>query len=246
MKLKLVLLLIFSFCAGIVHAQRITVTGRVTDDSGSTIPGASVVLKGTNTGAFTDMDGNYSLNAQLNDTLVFSFIGMETREVRITGSITNVQLASAMIGLEEMVVIGYGTVRKSDLTGSVSSIKMDDMKERSITSLEGFLQGTAAGVQVTSGDGTPGGGMSVKIRGAASVNASSEPLYVVDGFPIVSEQMESSVSYGANISAGIGGYQSPLASLNPGDIESRQAGFDSHQYRRKYLHHMKHLTPSVH
>ncbi len=220
MKLRLFYLFIMILCAGIVQAQRITVTGRVTDDSGSTIPGASVVLKGTNTGSFTDMDGNYSLNVQMNDTLVFSFIGMETREVRVTGSPTNVQLNSAMIGLEEMVVIGYGSVRRSDLTGSVSSVKMDDMKERGITTLEGFLQGTAAGVQVTSTDGTPGGGMSVRIRGAASINASPEPLYVIDGFPVVSETMEHDAPYGGNFSGTVGGYQSPLASLNPGDIES--------------------------
>ena len=220
MKLKTCLLLLLMFCMGYIHAQNITVTGKVTDENGSPVIGATVVIKGTTSGTITDVDGNYSLDVSENNILAFSFVGMETVESRVTGSPINVVLKSDVIGLEEVVVIGYGSVKKSDLTGSVSSVNTEDMKERSISTVEGLLQGTAAGVQVTSGDGTPGGGMTVKIRGAASINASAEPLYVVDGFPIVSDQMETSGAYGGNFSQNIGGYTSPLSTINPGDIAS--------------------------
>jgi TonB-linked SusC/RagA family outer membrane protein len=163
------------------------ITGKVSDDSGQTVPGASVIVKGTTIGTITDMDGKFTLNIP-NDakTLVLSFVGMLSQEVAIgTKTTFNVTLAQETIGLEEVVAVGYGTVRKKDLTGSVSSVGGSKLAERSSFSAAQALQGKAAGVVVQQTNSAPGADAKVMIRGNRSLLATNDPLYVVDGVPLV-------------------------------------------------------------
>ena len=162
------------------------VTGKVTDSSGTPLPGASVVVKGTTTGVITDNNGNYSLsNITENATLQFSFIGMKTQEVKIgTQTTINVVLTEESIGLDEVIAIGYGTMKKSDLTGSVSQIKSEAINAFPSTNVFQALSGRSSGVQVMQTTGAPGASISIRIRGSNSIQGSNEPLYVVDGFPV--------------------------------------------------------------
>ncbi len=172
------------FVAQAALAQSRSVTGRVTSKSeGGSIPGVNVLVKGTTTGAITDADGGYSVTVPGNEaTLVFSFIGYATQEVPVGDRSTiDVQLADVQNSLDEVVVIGYGTQSKSDLTGSVGSIKSGQLQERPAASLNQALSGRLAGVQVNSNSGRPGGRANVRIRGFSSINSSNNPLYVVDG-----------------------------------------------------------------
>ena len=163
------------------------ISGKVTDDSGQTVPGASVVVKGTTTGTITNMDGAFTLTIPADSkSLVFSFVGMVSQEVAIAGKNTfNVVLAQETIGLEEVVAVGYGTVRKKDLTGSVSSVGSSKLMERSSFSSAQALQGKAAGVVVQQANAAPGSDANVMIRGNRSLLATNTPLYVVDGIPLV-------------------------------------------------------------
>lgn len=181
--------------------QESKIIGKVTDKQGEVIPGASVIVKGTTIGTTTDLDGNYTLeNVPANGTLVFSFIGMKSIEVNVTGKKQiNVTMLEDAIGLDEVVAIGYGVAKKSDVTGATSTVKADEMVKRPLIRIEQALQGTTSGVVVVSNSGQPGQGMSVKIRGANSITGSSDPLYVIDGF--------------------IGG---SIESLNPNDIASME------------------------
>ena len=154
------------------------ITGKVSDDSGQTVPGASVVVKGSSIGTITDMDGKFSLNVPVDaKTLVISFVGMVTQEVAI-GAKTNfgIVLAQETIGLEEVVAVGYGTVRKKDLTGSVSSVGSSKLAERSSFSAAQALQGKAAGVVVQQTNSAPGADAKVMIRGNRSLLATNDPL----------------------------------------------------------------------
>ena len=191
-----------------MHAQTGLVTGTVTDVvDGSTLPGATVVVKGTSTGTVTDMDGKFSIEVSPNSTLVFSFVGYQTKEVVVQpGTEVNVALESESLGLEEVVVIGYGTQKKSDATGSVSSITAKDFNQGQITSPANLISGKIPGVQVTSAGGAPGSGAVIRIRGGSSLQAINDPLIVVDGVPLNSD--------------GISGSRDPLSSINPNDIES--------------------------
>ena len=148
--------------------QEKRITGIVKDQLGDPMPGVSIIIKGTTNGTTTDPDGNYSIaNVPNNAILVFSFIGMEAQEISVSGKTQiNVTLAEDAIGLEEVVAIGYGVARKSDVTGAVSSVKADEFVKRPVTRFEQALQGTTPGVSVISGSGNPGKGLSVKIRGA--------------------------------------------------------------------------------
>src|SRR5690606_29184305 len=131
------------------------------------------------------INGNYSLNVPEGSTLVFSFIGFETQRIEVGDrSVIDVALTEDMASLDEVVVVGYGTQKKSDLTGSVSSVSSDDLNAFPTTNVLQALTGRAAGVQVTQNTGEPGGSMSVRIRGTNSIQGSNEPLYVIDGFPI--------------------------------------------------------------
>ncbi len=165
--------------------QQNTVSGKVLDSLGFPLPGVTVVVKGTTTGVITDPEGKYSLtNVPENATLQFSFIGMKSQEIAVSGkSAINVTLEEESIGIDEVVAIGYGTVKKSDLTGSVSSVKSDQLVAFPTSGAVQALQGRAAGVQITANNGDPGGSMSIKIRGGTSMTSSNNPLYVVDGFP---------------------------------------------------------------
>ena len=164
--------------------QQKSLSGKVTDSSGSTLPGVSVVVKGTTNGTITDVNGNYSLsNIPENATIQFSFVGMKGQEVAVGGKSTiNVSMEEDAIGIEEVVAVGYGTMKKSDLTGSVASVKSDQLVSFPVSSAVQALQGRAAGVQISSNNGNPGSSMKVRVRGGTSINASSDPIFVVDGF----------------------------------------------------------------
>lgn len=161
-----------------------SVSGKVTDSSGSPLPGVSVVVKGTTNGTITDGNGTYLLsNIPETATLQFSFVGMKGQEVSVgSKTLINVKMEEDAIGLEEVVAVGYGTQRKKDLTGAVSTISAESLNETPILRLDEGLQGKISGVRVQNTDGTPGGGSKVRIRGSNSINFSNDPLYVVDGF----------------------------------------------------------------
>ncbi len=194
---------------------RLTVTGTVKGETGEGIPGVSVVLKGTSTGTATNAEGNYSLVVPDGaGTLVFSYIGYTTEEVPIGNRTTiDVSLVPDIKSLTEVVVVGYGTQEKRDVTGSISSIKADEIQNIPIPSVEGLIQGRAAGVQVSPNSGVPGAGISVRIRGAASISGGNEPLYVVDGVPLKGGD------YGASVGQSRNEFN-PMSDINPNDIES--------------------------
>ena len=187
------------------YAQSITVKGHVKDALGGVI-GASVVEKGNTTnGTITDLDGNFSLNVPKGSTLVVSFIGYKTQEVVAASSVV-VTLQEDSELLDEVVVIGYGVARKNDLTGSVTAIKPDEMNKGLTTSAQDMMQGKIAGVSVVNNGGEPGGSATIRIRGGSSLNASNDPLIVIDGL--------------AMDNYGVQGMSNPLALVNPADIES--------------------------
>ena len=198
------------------------VTGKVTDSSGSPIPGASIVVKGTTKGVTTNMDGDFSLTLPAEaKSIVFSFVGMKTQEVLIGNkSAINVVLEEATIGLEEVVAVGYGTQRRREVTGSISSVTSKDVTAVSIISPDQALQGRTAGVQVMQSNGAPGGAVQVQIRGVNSTSSSgTQPLYVLDGVPLSDPGGEMVASAGGS------GYPennagNVLATINPNDIES--------------------------
>ncbi len=163
--------------------QQKAVSGKITDSAGGSLPGVSVVVKGTTNGTITDVKGNYTIsNVPANATLQFSFVGMKTQEVLVNGkTVVNVSLEEDAIGIEEVVAIGYGTVKKSDMTGSVSSVSSNEIKRQPVTTLSQAIQGKAPGVVVTNSSGAPGGGIKIRIRGANSMLGSNDPLYIVDG-----------------------------------------------------------------
>jgi TonB-linked SusC/RagA family outer membrane protein len=165
------------------------ISGKVTAESGEPVPGVNVILKGTTVGTATGIDGNYTIDAPVDGTLIFSFIGYHTQEVAINGRTTiNVTLAEDFQSLEEVVVVGYGTVRKSDITGSVSSVKGKEINAFPTANVMQSLAGRASGVQVKQNTGAPGAPISVRIRGTNSIVGGNEPLYVVDGFPVSSPE----------------------------------------------------------
>ena len=169
----------------IVVQQQHPVSGKVTDSSGSPLPGVTVILKGTTKGTITDIQGNYSLSdVPGNATLVFSFVGMKTEEIPVSGKEQiNVTLSEESVGLDEVVAIGYGTMKKRDLTGAIASVGEERLTDIPATGLTSSLQGSVAGVNISTPYGTPGGGSSILIRGLNSINASNSPLVVIDGIP---------------------------------------------------------------
>lgn len=184
-KRKLILLLIFLATATISYSQA-TLKGEVKDNTNELIFGVSVIIKGTTIGVTTDFDGIYKFNKEIpaNAVLVFSYLGMKTKEVTVNGrKVINVILEEDSEQLDEIVVVGYGSQVKKDITGSVSTVKAETLESRGNSQLGSLLQGQATGVQVLSSSGKPSQGFSVRIRGTNSINAGSEPLYVVDGVP---------------------------------------------------------------
>lgn len=207
-KLKVViLLLIFVGISTVTFAQLVNVTGTVVDATdGSPLPGVTVLQKGTNNGTTTNMDGQYSLTVDMGQTLVFSFVGYADQEKLVEGTPINVQLAEQSELLSEYVVIGYGIQKKSDATGSVIAISSDDFNKGAITSVQDLLVGKAAGVVITSSGGAPGSGSTIRIRGGSSLNASNDPLIIIDGIPIDNNSISGSRNF--------------LSFINPNDIES--------------------------
>ena len=216
--LKKLLFLILFMSGNFFFAQ--TVKGKVSS-GGFSLPGVSVIVEGTKNGTNTDFSGDFTLNnVPPGSILVFSYIGFKTEKLQAdTNSSMEVVMFEDAQKLEEVVVIGYGTSKRKDITGSVVSIKADQIKDQPFTSLDQALVAKAAGVNVTQNSGTPGGGISVQIRGITSING-NEPLYVIDGTPIFADQNNSTSSFGST--TGIGGQSksSALNGINPADIES--------------------------
>ena len=216
MILKSLTFLVMMLSGSVVFSQ-ITVTG-VVSDSGGPIPGVNVVVKGTTNGASTDFDGRYTINNVPSDgTLVFSYLGFVTREVPVNGQTTlNVTMQEDAAELEQVVVVGYGSVRKKDATGAIDAIRADSFKEVSAPSPAQLLQGKVSGVQVTQASGEPGAGVNIRVRGSASLRSGNNPLIVVDGVPID----------GGNVSPqgtsvfGQSAARNPLNFINQNDIES--------------------------
>lgn len=198
---KLVISFLFMFLSCVVLvAQNITISGKVVDDTGIEVIGANIRIKGnTNIGTITDINGKYTITAQRNDILVFSYIGMASQEIAIKGrTVIDVQLRQDNKLLDEVVVIGYGTSKRSDLTGSVVSVKSDDIMQTPTSDVTQALSGRVAGVQVLQSEGGPGSSVSIRVRGGISITQSNEPLYIIDGFPS----------------------EDGMSNLDPGEIES--------------------------
>ena len=180
----LMLLLAMTFSVS-VYAQNIMVTGTVTDEAGEPLIGATIMQKGSSNGTATDIDGNYNISVPSNSTLIFSYVGYTNREVAVDGRTKiDVQLQPNSTVLDEFVAIGYGTVRKKDLTGAVSQVSGKELAEAPVVSAAQALAGKAAGVNIVSQSGAPGAGVNVTVRGGASITQSTKPLYIVDGFPM--------------------------------------------------------------
>ena len=213
-------LILFCFVGQLIFAQN-QVKGVVYDQTGATLPGVNILEKGTSNGVVTDFDGNYVITVQENATLVFSYVGFNTQEVKVSGRTTvNVTLKENLESLEEVVVIGYGTQLKEDLSGSVSSIKSEQLQNIPQVSVDQLMQGRAAGVSITADSGQPGSAVSVRVRGVTSIAGSNEPLYVIDGIQVSGDVRNLSTS-GRTAAGGEGqNGVSPLAALNPNDIES--------------------------
>lgn len=204
----IVLLLLSALSLNAATGPKLTVSGQVTSKAdGEPLIGVSVLIKGTNDGVATDVDGRYSLKASKGDVLVFSYIGYLTAEEKVVSNVLDVELKEDILKLDDVVVIGYGTMKRSDITGSVVSVGADDIKKTVITSADQALQGRAAGVQVTQNSGSPGGGISVSIRGTNSLNG-NEPLYVIDGVAVDGKSSD--------------GKTSALSTINPSDIVSME------------------------
>ena len=164
------------------------VSGKVIDSTGGGLPGVSVVVKGTMNGVITDMEGNFAIaNTPDNSVLVFSFVGMKSQEITVGGKSTiNITLADETVGIEEVVAIGYGTQKRGNLTGSVSSVQGKELSAYPVTNAAQALQGKIAGVTITSVDGRPDAKVSIRVRGGGSITQSNDPLFIVDGFPVSS------------------------------------------------------------
>ena len=181
-----------------LFAQTVTVKGTVKSGDGYTLPGVSVVIKGTTGGTITGADGKYSLSAQSGGTLIFSFVGFETQELFIGGKTQiDVTLTESATTLSEVVVMGYGNQKKKDVTGAVATVSSKEFVERPNTQFGYALEGKVAGVEIVRPSGQPQAGFSIRVRGTSTITAGSEPLYIVDGVPTTS-----------------------INEINPADIES--------------------------
>ena len=211
---SLISILLVSVCAA-VQAQNITVRGTVTDASnGEPVPGASVIVSGTTNGVVSDVNGNYSVAAPSDGVLIFSSIGYETMQVPVRGNRNlNVELTPSAEFLDETIVVAYGTAKKSSYSGSASMVRSEELAQKPVASVEQALQGKVAGLQVTTASGQPGAATTFRIRGTGTLNASADPLYVIDGVATTN------VSYSYNASY-TDATSSILSTINPQDIES--------------------------
>ena len=209
MKKKTNLLLLFcAFFVSINLYSQSLLNGKVTDNmSSDPIAGANVIVKGTSSGTASDFDGNFTITVNQGDVLVFSYVGYSTQEINYNGQLSlNVSMSEDASQLDEVLLIGYGSVTKDDLTGAADLITSDDFNQGSVLSPEQLISGKLAGVSVTSGGGAPGEGQAIRIRGLGSLSLTNSPLIVVDGVPLND--------------GGVGGSRNALNSINPADIES--------------------------
>ena len=219
------LILFLLLTSNFITAQ-VKISGTVSDDKGLSIPGANISVVGQRTSVSTDFDGKYTINAPANATLEFSFIGFTTQKIAVNGKTTiNAVLKSGAEELKDIVVIGYGTVKRKDVNSAISSIGSKDIANLKVASFDQMLQGKVAGVTVSSNSGQPGSNVSVKIRGVSSLTGTNEPLYVIDGVPISGDARNSSTSGrsatgDSNFSNAGNITLSPLSLINPNDIES--------------------------
>jgi TonB-linked SusC/RagA family outer membrane protein len=192
----------------------IKITGKVTDEEGAPLPSATILLKGTTTGVITQADGTYTINVPSSSSVLeFSFIGYVKQQITVgSKTVINVVLKADATSLDELVVVGYAVEQKSLMTGSVGVVNSETLNKIPLPTLDGVLQGQTSGVQVVQNSGTPGGGMSVRIRGLSSITGSNQPLYVVDGIPVTTGDYAQVGYEGQGVNA--------LSDLNPNDIES--------------------------
>ena len=208
------LLLLFTFYVSSLWAQTIPVSGTVTSATdNSPMPGVTVQIKGSQKGTITDINGFYKLDVASNTTLVFTFIGMKPQEIAVDGRKTiNVGMEEERVDLGEVVVVGYSTTSKKLISGSVGTVNESELKNIPMRTIDGVLQGKAAGVSINQNSGTPGGQNSIKMRGGSSINASNQPLIVIDGVPTITGSFGQIGYSGQEIDA--------MSDLNPNDIES--------------------------
>ncbi|HTG67008.1 MAG TPA: TonB-dependent receptor plug domain-containing protein, partial [Flavobacterium sp.] len=194
-------------CFSVVSfGQKLKVSGIIKDaTTAASIPGVSVIIKSSNLGTTTDLDGKYQIEVNQNDVLVFSYMGYQKTEITVKSTTVNVNLIEDTQRLDEIVVIGYGSTKVKDATGSVTSVTAKDFNKGNIVTAENLLTGRVAGLSITTG-GDPGAGSTIRIRGGASLGASNDPLIVINGLPVDNNS--------------IGGSRSILSSINPNDIES--------------------------
>lgn len=223
--------MLFLFLLGSIsflQSQTIKVSGAVSDDKGMTIPGVGVTIKGTKNSVSTNVDGKYEIDAPPTGTLVFSFIGFKKQEVAIKGKTkVSTTLIEDAEGLEEIVVIGYGTQKRGDVNSAISTVRAKDLENLKQVNIDQMLQGKAAGVSVTNDSGRPGGAVSVRVRGTTSISGTNEPLYIIDGVPISGDATGRSTSgrpisgndFSSNGNSG-NSASSPLSMINPNDIQS--------------------------
>ena len=215
MNFKTILSLFLITVCATINAQNIQVRGTITDaTNGDPVPGASVIISQTTIGVISDVDGNYTISAPQDGILIFSSIGYETVQVPIRGNRNlNVELNPSSEFLDETIVVAYGTAKKSSYSGSAAIVRSDELQAKPVASVEQALQGKVAGLQVTSASGQPGASSSFRIRGTGTLNASAEPLYVIDGVATTN------ASYSQN-AANTYTTSSILSTINPQDIES--------------------------
>lgn len=208
---KLLLFIFFGVALG-VYAQERSVSGVVTDGSGTPIPGVSVVEKGTSNGMMTANDGRYAIKVKSSESIIeFTFIGMKRVEEKASSSTINVVMEDDFEALDEVIVVAYGTTKKTTFTGSASQIRGEELNNTPVASVADAMTGLASGLQVSPGSGQPGSVSSIRIRGTGSINSSNEPLYVIDGVPTQNDNI-TALSTSTNLSS--------LSSLNPNDIQS--------------------------
>ncbi|MCF8715897.1 TonB-dependent receptor [Joostella atrarenae] len=194
------------------YGQEKTITGVITDQDGLPLPGANITVKGTSTGTQTDFDGNYSISAAVGKVLVYSYVGQQTEERTVGAASTiNISLEQDAQALEEVIVLGYSKKEAYEVTGSSVQVSGEEIAEIQLPSVEQALQGKVAGVQISNASGTPGSVQDIRIRGVGSINASNQPLFVIDGVPVINDDLSGS----ENVST-----FNPLASINSQDIAS--------------------------
>ena len=204
------LTLLLALIVQVTFAQQQMVTGTVTDEDGLPLPGVNIIVKGSNTGTQTDFDGNYSIQASQGDILVFSFVGLISAEYPVSNNaVLNVTLKANASELDEVLVVGYGTSTRRSLTDNIASISSDEINGVPVPSLQSALVGKAAGVQITQVNGKAESGIKIRVRGVSTISSSQDPLYVIDGIPLINSDENINDSP-----------INPLISLNPNDIAS--------------------------